>query len=274
MHHTIPAPADLSDWLECAVVVHAASDDPPARFPAMVSAMLVVRLAGDVRREGQAVPAAALIGASTGSTEYAHTGPVHAVGLVLRPEALGPLCGAALWPITNRVVPVAQVAGVHWPAIERAVRAATDDAARVEALWRFVRQAVAASPVLEARRQRLQDLARAACGEAQDERIAHMGLRQFERHFRAGFGMSPKQFQVIARLNRMLRLAAAAGRPDVHLVLEQGYYDQSHMARDMRRLAGGSLGTLVAAATQPTTTAHWPLRVGAQSLPQGDVRKR
>lgn len=274
MHHTIPTPADLSDWLECAVVVRATSDDPPARFPAMVSAMLVVRLAGDARREGQAVPAAALIGASTGSTEYAHTGQVHAVGLVLRPEALEPLCGAALWPLTNRVVPAAQVAGVHWPAIEQAVRAATDDAVRVEALWRFVRQAVAASPVLEARRQRLQDLARTACGEAQDERIAHMGLRQFERHFRAGFGMSPKQFQVIARLNSMLRLAAAAGRPDVHLVLEHGYYDQSHMARDMRRLAGGPLGVLVAAAKQPTTTAHWPLRVGAQSLPQGDARNR
>jgi transcriptional regulator GlxA family with amidase domain len=96
-----------------------------------------------------------------------------------------------------------------------------------------------------------------------------MGLsqRQFERRFVAHWGMAPKQFQVIARLNSTLGNALAApGGPVVDLAADQGYYDQSHMARDVRRLAGHPLQALVQGTRSPLT-AHWPLQIGAQALP-------
>ena len=75
-----------------------------------------------------------------------------------------------------------------------------------------------------------------------------MGLsqRQFERRFVAHWGMAPKQFAVIARLNSALGHALAAqDRPVVELAADQGYYDQSHLGRDVRRLAGQPLQALV-----------------------------
>ncbi len=269
MQRTVPAPHDLLNWLECAVVM----DSGPVtaghtRFPAMVSGMLVVRLAGHVLRGGAPVPPAALIGASTRASVYEQQGRVCAVGLVLRPEALGALFGQLpSWPLTDRMVPAAQALGAHWHAAERAIRMAADDAARVEALLQAVRCATAAMPQADRRRQHL---LRMAEGMQEKERGAppgaSTGLRQRQRAFQAGFGMTPKQFQVIARLNRTLKLAAASGRTDAHLVAQQGYYDQSHMARDLRRLAGQPLQALVAASQAgPQGGEHWPLQVGAQA---------
>ena len=95
-----------------------------------------------------------------------------------------------------------------------------------------------------------------------------MGLsqRQFERRFVAHWGMAPKQFAVIARLNSALGHALAAqDRPVVELAADQGYYDQSHLGRDVRRLAGQPLQALVQRAATPLTP-HWPLQIGAQTL--------
>jgi transcriptional regulator GlxA family with amidase domain len=97
-----------------------------------------------------------------------------------------------------------------------------------------------------------------------------MGLstRQLERRFAAHWGMSPKQFQVIARLNGALGQAVAMepgpGGQGAALAVDQGYYDQSHLARDVRRLAGQPLQALVQGAHTPFT-AHWPLQIGAQA---------
>ena len=94
-----------------------------------------------------------------------------------------------------------------------------------------------------------------------------MGLsqRQFERRFVAHWGMAPKQFQVIARLNSTLGNALAApDGPVVELAVDQGYYDQSHMARDVRRLAGQPLQALVQGSRSPVSE-HWPLQGGAQA---------
>ena len=62
--------------------------------------------------------------------------------------------------------------------------------------------------------------------------------------------------------SQALHGAAHAGGAD--LALQAGYYDQSHLARDLRRLAGQPLGTLVQHARQGSGTAHWPLAVGWQ----------
>ena len=94
-----------------------------------------------------------------------------------------------------------------------------------------------------------------------------LGQRQFERRFVAHWGMAPKQFEVIARMNSALGHALDTPGSAVsvaELAADEGYYDQSHMGRDVRRLAGHPLHALVQGARTPVS-AQWPLKVGVQA---------
>ena len=265
MQRLVPVPSDLHPWLIAAVVLDAPAALTRSHFPAMVSSMLVVRLNGQVWCRGEPVPPSAWISASTTATAYEHCGPVQAVGLVLRPEAAAALFASARGRV-NTLCPLREVAGAPWAAVECGVRAAVDDSGRLEVLCQFVRQMAALPSPCEARRLQALALLQAAFPDTPGAG-QRMGLsaRQFERRFAAHWGMPPKQFQVISRLNSTLGHALAA--PDSHMVAlaaDQGYYDQSHMARDVRRLAGHPLQLLVQDTRAPVS-AHWPLQIGAQT---------
>ncbi|RZJ13846.1 MAG: AraC family transcriptional regulator [Acidovorax sp.] len=267
MQRYVPVPPDLQPWLMAGVVVDAPAALAQSHFPAMVSSMLVVRLAGQVRCRGELVPPSAWISASTTATVYEHGGPVQAVGLVLQPQAAAALFADARG-LVNTLRPLAELAGPHWTEVEHRVQVEEDDAARLTVLRQFVRQLVAPPSPCEARRQQALALLHAASDDATDaDQPMGLSRRQFERRFVAHWGMAPKQFQVIARLNSTLGNALAApGGPVVDLAADQGYYDQSHMGRDVRRLAGHPLQALVQGTRSPLT-AHWPLQIGAQTLP-------
>lgn len=266
MQRFVPVPSDLQPWLMAAVVVDAPAELAQSHFPAMVSSMLVVRLAGQVHYRGEPVPPAAWISASTTATVYEHGGPVRAVGLVLQPEAAAALFASA-WGLANTLRPLAELVGPQWAEVEHGVRAAVDDGARLGVLCQFVRQVAALPSPCEARRQQALALLQAASADATGVgRRTGLSTRQFERRFVAHWGMAPKQFQVIARLNSTLwhALANAQGRQGAELAADQGYYDQSHMGRDVRRLAGHPLQALMQGTRSPLT-AHWPLQIGAQT---------
>lgn len=277
MQRFVPAPHDLQPWLVGAVVVDAPATLAQSHFPAMVSSMLVVRLAGHVHCRGALVPPSAWISASTTPTVYEHGGPVRAVGLVLQPAAAAALFANARGQV-NTARPLAELAGPRWAEVEHAVRATADDATRLEVLCQFVRQTVAPPSPCES--QRLQGLALLA---AMGDRMG-LGQRQFERRFVAHWGMAPKQFEVIARMNSALGHALAAPGSAVagaELAADEGYYDQSHMGRDVRRLAGHPLRALVQGTRTPVS-AQWPMKIGVQAQQalahlQGDqelVRRR
>jgi AraC-like DNA-binding protein len=281
MQRLVPVPSDLQPWLMAAVVVDAPAALAQSHFPAMVSSMLVVRLAGQVGQvvcRGAPVPQSAWMSASTMATAYEHSGPVRAVGLVLQPSAAAALFASARG-VVNTLRPLADLVGPGWAEVEHAVRAAADDGARLQVLCDFIRQWVAPPSPCEARRQQALALLHAATENATDT-VQRLGLsqRQFERRFVAHWGMAPKQFQVIARLNSTLGNALAApGDPVVGLAVDQGYYDQSHMARDVRRLAGQPLQALVQG-SRSSVSEHWPLQVGAQAQlgqpPEGSASLR
>ncbi len=248
------------------MVVDSPAELPGSQFPAMVGSMLVVRLEGEVLRGGAALPAAAWISASTVATAYVHHGRVRAVGLMLRPEMVPSLLATGRG-VVNGVRPMATMAGPSWVLAEQAIRAARDDDARIGALWQFVRHERATQLQCEERLVRARALLdHAGTGAQGTASRSGVGLRQFERRFVAEWGMTPKQFQVIARFSAtLLHAMDAPTEPGAHLAADQGYYDQSHMARDMRRLAGQPLQGLVQEAAQSSPSAHWPLQVGAQA---------
>ena len=211
MQRLVPVPSDLQPWLMAAVVVDAPEALAQSHFPAMVSSMLVVRLAGQVVCRSAPVPPAAWMSASTTATVYEHSGPVQAVGLVLQPEAAAALFASACG-LVNTLRPLAELVGPGWADVEHAVRAAADDGARLQVLCDFIRQWVAPPSPCEARRQQALTLLQATSDNATGA-CQRLGLsqRQFERRFVAHWGMAPKQFQVIARLNSTLGHARQPG---------------------------------------------------------------
>ena len=256
-------PHDLRAWTDGGVVVQAPPTLAASSFPAMVGSMLVLRLAGAVHRVGVGpLPVAALIGPSTRPSQYLHQGAVSAVGLLIRPEALPAVLDAPGGSLVNRQRALADLGSPGWAALEAAVRAVPDDTARLALLFNGLRSAVA-GPDQAQRRALLQRLAQALQGPLDAAcRDLATSRRQLERLCRAHFGMAPKQFQTIARLQQALHGAAHTGGAD--LALQAGYYDQSHLARDLRRLAGQPLGRLVQGARRGAGSAHWPLAVGWQ----------
>jgi AraC-like DNA-binding protein len=73
--------------------------------------------------------------------------------------------------------------------------------------------------------------------------------RQLRRRFEAAVGYGPKTFQRIVRFQRWLdltRSTPAEQRRLTDLAAEAGYADQSHLTREVSRLAGQPPAALLA----------------------------
>jgi hypothetical protein len=275
------APADLRPWIEGAVIVRAPAGLGRSCFPGRVSSQLVLRLSGTVRQvppgdgaEAAAaplLPAAALIGPSTQPSTFAHEGEVSAVGLILRPEAVAGWLGPIGAQLADHTTALDAVDGPSWNAVLDALQEARDDRERLTLLFDALRRRVQRHPRQEDARCRALQLQRDAGllpgGTAAPQAP---GTRQLQRLFAGTFGMGPKQFQRLLRLRELLHGAlrdpsAARGR-GAALAQEAGFFDQSHLARDLRGLAGAALTELlrqVQPGNDGTPGEQWPLAMGA-----------
>jgi AraC-like DNA-binding protein len=78
-------------------------------------------------------------------------------------------------------------------------------------------------------------------------RHSGLGLRQFERRFRQHTGFRPKLYSRIARFQSALDAKIGSPRRTwLDIAHTHGYYDQMHMIRDFRDLAGGVPGEILA----------------------------
>ncbi|MBK6789044.1 MAG: AraC family transcriptional regulator [Betaproteobacteria bacterium] len=263
------APADLAPWIDGAVLIRLGPGPGVSRFPALPHAMLTMRLAGPAAGGGLTLTLCPPITFHTLSTEpmaHTHAGPLTAMGLLVRPEAAACLLGDACGAIVNQVLPWAAVAGAAEAAwLDDAVDQARDDAARLGALLASFRRAV--QPVARGRDQAYARLCTAvgAQGALAGDQLG-LGRRQLERRCQAVLGVSPKQFQRMVRFRQALSMAVTGGAARLTAVaLDAGFYDQSHLARDARRLAGAPLGQLIAAARPDSP--WWPLAARAGPSP-------
>ncbi|MEJ6000967.1 AraC family transcriptional regulator [Paucibacter soli] len=289
MFKLFAVPPDLQPWLEAVVILRGSDALRESRFPAMLTSMLVLRLEGCVHCHGHSVPRAAWIAPHERPTVFAHEGGVHAVGLVLRPEFAACLLGGAARGLRNSILSMDEVLGrtgetaegtmvrQAWAVLQGELRAHREDESQVTALLRFTRAVLGSAPDAEARRQQALSLWQAASRglEASDlARPSGLGRRQFERRFVALWGFTPKQVRLLDRFNSTLHRALSGSPQDgAQLALEQGFFDQAHMGRDMRRLAGGALRTLHPRHESSGGDSHWPLQVGIRSRVQPSMRQ-
>ena len=79
-----------------------------------------------------------------------------------------------------------------------------------------------------------------------DELARELGWsrRHFTQRFKNELGLAPKTLARVARFQRA-RQQLSAGTPLGRIALDCGYYDQAHMNRDFRALAGRPPGELL-----------------------------
>lgn len=261
MTRRLPVPPELQPWIEAAVVVRADASLASSRFPALAGSQLVLRLAGEVHgADGSPLPAAALLGPSAQPSTYHHGGAVHAVGLVLWPHAAPVLMRHDGCDLAGPPLALADVLGRPGHDLLDAAGHAADDDTRLSLLFNWVRCRVQDVAARQQLAQRLQLSQAVLAGLDEAPRRLGLSRRQLQRRFVQDFGLSPKPFQGLQRLKAALHDGVSGRLDGAALALAHGYYDQSHLARDLRRLAGEPLAQLrpQALAQRPD---HWPLRL-------------
>ena len=139
-------------------------------------------------------------------------------------------------------VPIEALWGRAARRLEEAVAEACDAAARVRLAEAFLlgcldngppRDAAVEAAVGQILRERGQ-VRLAALGAA-----AGLSERQLERRFRTAVGLGPKALSRLVRFQEVLRrVGGGEGPPLVQVALDCGYFDQSHLVRYFRELAG------------------------------------
>lgn len=64
---------------------------------------------------------------------------------------------------------------------------------------------------------------------------SNLSYRQFERLFKQKFGVSPKKFQRITRLQKTVKqVLLSSNKHYLSTALDNGYYDQSHFIKEFQ----------------------------------------
>jgi AraC-like DNA-binding protein len=201
---------------------------------------LIVHLGDRPRRMGEtaAQPRSLIVGQMTTAMRLEPIARVHAVGVRFRPAGAGAWLGVPLHALTGRIEEADAVC-------RRAtqLRAAVEQASttrerftRLEfAMRAMLRQHMPSTVVERAVRLTVRsggcasvDLLSETCG---------VSSRQLERHFLDAVGLPPKVFARIVRFQRAIQ-GLKAGIPAAAVATSCGFADQSHLAREFRRIAG------------------------------------
>lgn len=74
----------------------------------------------------------------------------------------------------------------------------------------------------------------------------NMSTRHFERKFKEEFGFNPKKFQVVSRFENTLRkLFFSSDKEYLSLILDSGYYDQSHFIKECKAYTNHSPSEII-----------------------------
>ncbi|MFF4396380.1 helix-turn-helix domain-containing protein [Streptomyces sp. NPDC001480] len=168
--------------------------------------------------------------------------PRHWAGVRFRPGTAPGFLGVPAYELRDRRVELADL----WPAAEvrrlRArVEAAPEPATALEDI--ALERAAGAGPQdpVLGRLVAALDAGRPVAATADG---LGLGARQLHRRCLSAFGYGPKTLARVLRLQRALALARS-GVPFAETAVRAGYADQPHLARDVRELAGATLGELL-----------------------------
>ena len=240
---------ELRPYLECLWLASDTRTRPrrPERVVPDACPELIVHLADRFSRQRGArfvrQPHAFLAGTLTRPWLLRAGRRVLTLGVRFRPGAVTAVLPVSMPAATDRETELAAIVGrATAAALVRALLAARGEAAQfaaaeawcVERLGAGRPRAMEAAPLVEL-------VIRTRGGQRVDEVARALGVtrRRLERLCARRLGIRPKLFARIVRLNAVLAGLDASERASaVDLALEAGYFDQAHLLRDFRGLAG------------------------------------
>jgi AraC-like DNA-binding protein len=197
------------------------------------------RVASGWRRQGRAF----LAGTLTEPWQLRAGRHVLTLGVRFRPGEVRALLPVVPSAAAGRETALAAIVGAaRARALVAALRAARSEAARFAAAEGWLLEQLALAPARASTARPAVRLLLRAGGQARIAQVARaLGWsgRRIERAFARELGVRPKLFARIVRLNAVLAGLDAAERASaVDVALEAGYFDQAHLLRDFRALAG------------------------------------
>jgi AraC-like DNA-binding protein len=254
---TLPVPTSLTPWVaEISLsTIDAGSDGRPHTVIDLPDAATALA----VRSSGGGYGDVMVMGPRTRALYHAGEPGPSCLQLRIQPGRARPVVGLAVRELVDRVVPLGDEAGA---AGDRLARELAGIGADPDSLL---------NPTIAARLERalLETLAEWTRGDRVGSELVHdatrllssgggpepkwvrvvarrlnVSERQLRNVFSQAVGLSPKQY---VRIDRVRTVLANARRGDLAQVATRaGYYDQSHMAAEFRRLMGVPPGAFVA----------------------------
>jgi AraC-like DNA-binding protein len=186
-------------------------------------------------------PAVHLVGPTSAAFRTASDGPLVAFGMGLTPAGWNALTGIDASTMVNRSLDATRLFGPAMLDTQRALAACSDLRAMVAVIGPVLRGLMAAreGDTLAFCRA-VDDWLATEASPAVDALVSTSGLsrRQVERRVKALYGCPPK---LLARKYRALRAAAAIAAHDreaADALTGEGFYDQSHMIREIKQFTG------------------------------------
>jgi len=203
---------------------------------------LMIDLEGEISADGSPLPSAWVGGLSQRRT-IVGVGPRYgAVDLKLSPLAARAILGIDLAALEGGCVSLGDALGAVGRRLADELRDAADWDARFDVLERWLLRRLADGPQVDPVVGRAFTLLTASQGRVRITSLcAELGVspRHLTRRFGAQLGLAPK---VVARQLRFAAvrrgLTAPGDRSLAEIALAAGYFDQAHMSRDFRELAG------------------------------------
>ncbi len=236
-----PPPPDLAPFVHC--VWELEGDGAALAEPIFPDGRVeLVILLGDrpLPHEGGAPqPAVMVVGQMTSALRLRPAGRLHSVGLRFTPAGSRAFLGLPLHRLSGRVEPLDVIGGSVMARLADAAGSARDAGERAALVLGALRtglravrtpRSVVASVALTLSRQ----------GRTTVDAMVRMtgtSARQLERLFLEEVGLPPKTFARIVRFQYALR-DLQRGVPAAHAAAARGFADQSHLAREFKRMAG------------------------------------
>jgi AraC-like DNA-binding protein len=239
MYREIPPPPGLDGAIECfwTISVDCATARPNRVVPDGCADII---LDLDPEAAGQRRPAPSVVGTMTRPLVFQVVGRVSLLGVRFRAGALAPLLRVNAAELTDAVLPLE----AFWPdaACLREEIATATAAERIPRLAVMLRRRIrAVAGVRDATVAAADALLRQSHGAIPVGTLLRqldVGARRLQRLYAQHVGTAPRFAARCFRLRHALRLLRTSDASAAQVAAAAGFFDQAHMIRDVRELAG------------------------------------
>lgn len=236
MYCEIRPPSHLTGFVECFWVSESDRDGSRRVLPDGCLDILFIS-------RGRDFVSAQVVGAMTRFSDVSLRAGDSLLGIRFHPGMAGVYLTGDLPALNDRIAPIEDVMGSAAKPLLEAFRRPAETEDRVTKLGERLVPSRRLNEVQQAIGTLTRERGQLSVVDLAD--VAGIGDRQFRRACCKHSGLAPKQLARILRFRHAVSRLNEASADGAGLALDCGYYDQAHMIRDFRELAGCSPTTLV-----------------------------